>query len=96
MTEGRVRTREIDQGIRSTGWAVFGHTGPASERLLEALQRAPKGWDPVVVRGCYDVSGLRASSDIMLWLHGPTTEALQIPFHTGRLIAASETTDVLS
>lgn len=31
----------------------------------------------VTVRGIYDVSGLRADSDVMLWLHGPTAEGLQ-------------------
>ncbi|WP_157007131.1 hydrogen peroxide-dependent heme synthase [Agromyces laixinhei] len=29
------------------------------------------------VRGIYDVSGLRADADVMLWLHGPTAEGLQ-------------------
>lgn len=31
----------------------------------------------VVLRGIYDVSGLRADADVMLWLHGPTAEGLQ-------------------
>jgi len=31
----------------------------------------------VTVRGVYDVSGLRADADIMLWLHGPDPEAIQ-------------------
>ncbi|QAY72462.1 chlorite dismutase [Agromyces protaetiae] len=31
----------------------------------------------VVVRGFYDVSGLRADADVMIWLHGPTAEGLQ-------------------
>ena len=31
----------------------------------------------VVLRGAYDVSALRAGSDLMLWLHAPTAEALQ-------------------
>lgn len=31
----------------------------------------------VTVRGIYDVSGLRADADVMLWLHGPTAEGLQ-------------------
>ncbi len=33
--------------------------------------------DGVVVRGFYDVSGLRADADLMIWLHGDTAEALQ-------------------
>ncbi len=31
----------------------------------------------VTVRGFYDVSGLRADADLMIWLHGPEPEALQ-------------------
>ena len=31
----------------------------------------------VTLRGIYDVSGLRADADVMLWLHGPTAEGLQ-------------------
>jgi len=33
--------------------------------------------EDVTVRGIYDVSGLRADGDVMLWLHGPTAEGLQ-------------------
>ncbi len=31
----------------------------------------------VVVRGLYDVSGLRADADLMVWLHGDTPETIQ-------------------
>jgi chlorite dismutase len=31
----------------------------------------------VTLRGVYDVSGLRADADLMLWLHGPSAEGLQ-------------------
>jgi chlorite dismutase len=31
----------------------------------------------VTVRGFYDVSGLRADADLLVWLHGDTAEALQ-------------------
>ncbi|MGI9824706.1 hydrogen peroxide-dependent heme synthase [Agromyces sp. Marseille-Q5079] len=31
----------------------------------------------VTLRGIYDVSGLRADADVMLWLHGDTAEGLQ-------------------
>ncbi|WIY82924.1 hydrogen peroxide-dependent heme synthase [Propionimicrobium sp. PCR01-08-3] len=31
----------------------------------------------VTVRGWYDVSGLRAGADLMVWLHGPVPENLQ-------------------
>ncbi|WP_400190093.1 hydrogen peroxide-dependent heme synthase [uncultured Microbacterium sp.] len=32
----------------------------------------------VTVRGFYDVSGLKADADLMVWLHGPTAEELQV------------------
>ncbi|MBR22211.1 MAG: chlorite dismutase [Leifsonia sp.] len=38
----------------------------------------------VTVRGVYDVSGLRADADIMLWLHGTDPEALQSAVRTLR------------
>lgn len=31
----------------------------------------------VVLRGFYDVSGMRAGADLMIWMHGPVPEALQ-------------------
>lgn len=31
----------------------------------------------VTTRGTYDVSGLRADADLMIWLHGPVPETLQ-------------------
>ncbi|MGO1769274.1 MAG: hydrogen peroxide-dependent heme synthase [Microbacterium sp.] len=31
----------------------------------------------VTIRGFYDVSGLRADADLMVWLHGPVAEDLQ-------------------
>lgn len=31
----------------------------------------------VTTRGLYDVSGLRADADVMIWLHGPEAETLQ-------------------
>ncbi|MFC4222505.1 hydrogen peroxide-dependent heme synthase [Lysinibacter cavernae] len=35
------------------------------------------GKQGVVVRGFYDVSGLRADADVMIWLHGDSAENLQ-------------------
>jgi len=38
----------------------------------------------VTVRGIYDVSGLRADADLMLWLHAETPEGLQAAIRTLR------------
>ncbi|HEY3438691.1 MAG TPA: hydrogen peroxide-dependent heme synthase [Actinotalea sp.] len=42
--------------------------------IVEAADDVPDG---VTLRGVYDVSGLRADADIMLWLHGDRPEDLQ-------------------
>lgn len=42
------------------------------DQLIEKLQA-----EGVVLRGFYDVGGLRADADLMIWLHGDTAEGLQ-------------------
>ena len=62
-------------------WAVF-HRSPARDAaavpegtLAETIEAiAAEG---IVTRGIYDVSGLRADADIMIWLHGDDAAALQ-------------------
>ena len=46
----------------------------AARPLAAAAENVPEG---VVLRGVYDVSGMRADGDIMLWLHGERPEDLQ-------------------
>ena len=77
------RANEINAAIRYTMWSVFKVTHPFGEEqragaadevsaLIDEL--AGKG---VVVRGTYDVSGLRADADLMVWWHAETPDALQ-------------------
>jgi chlorite dismutase len=77
------RMREINDTIRYTMWSVFRAATPLGgaardecagevSALLEQL--ADKD---VVVRGTYDVSGLRADADLMVWWHASTADALQ-------------------
>jgi chlorite dismutase len=77
------RIRELNASIRYTMWSVFrlaGRLGPAPragithevERLIDELAARD-----VVVRGTYDVSGLRADADVMVWWHAATADALQ-------------------
>ena len=59
---------------------------------LEAVESAhiPDG---VVVRGLYDVSGMRGSADLMIWLHGDRPEDLQSALRSlrrSRMLAALE------
>ncbi len=59
-------------------WAVFRRAEPtavptsALERVIGEVQSGD-----VTLRGIYDVSGLRADSDVMVWLTGPTADGLQ-------------------
>ena len=43
--------------------------------------------DDVVVRGTYDVAGLRADADVMVWWHAGTSEQLQDAYHRFRRTA---------
>ena len=64
-----------------TLWAVLRRDGATSgleddvaelDDLVSALET-----EGVTLRGAYDVSGLRADADLMLWLHGDDPAALQ-------------------
>jgi chlorite dismutase len=77
------RINELNATIRYTMWSVFrAHEAlPAGDRTdlaaeVDALIEQLAGKD-VVVRGTYEVSGLRADADLMVWWHAPTSEALQ-------------------
>jgi chlorite dismutase len=82
------RLRELNDTIRYTMWSVFRAATPLPadraalaaevEGLIEQL--AAKD---VVVRGTYDVSGLRADADLMVWWHSGSPDALQDAY--GRL-----------
>ncbi|MEU4688032.1 hydrogen peroxide-dependent heme synthase [Actinoplanes sp. NPDC023714] len=76
------RIKELNATIRYTMWSVFRAATPlpalredvAGE--VDALfgQLAEKD---VTIRGTYDVSGLRADADVMIWWHAATPDALQ-------------------
>ncbi len=76
------RSDELNRTVRYTVWAVFARSGvtvddeAAAAAELDAWAGALAAGD-VVLRGCYDVSGMRATGDVMLWLHGPSAESLQ-------------------
>ncbi|MEJ2578388.1 MAG: chlorite dismutase family protein [Kineosporiaceae bacterium] len=82
-TDGSVKptAREINDDIRYTMWSVFAADPLPPRRDVLAAEAeqaltALSGKD-VVVRGWYDLSGLRADADLMVWTHAPTVEALQ-------------------
>ncbi len=60
-----------------TLWSVLSRVdAPSADGapLSAALDELP---DDVVVRGLYDLTGMRADADLMVWLHGDRPEALQ-------------------
>jgi chlorite dismutase len=85
--------KEINDTIRYTMWSVFKLERVLGEanRQVEAAEVealfAKLAADDVVVRGTYDVSGLRADADLMIWWHAPTSEALQAAYNAFRRTA---------
>ena len=69
------RTRELNETIRYTMWSVFklrdvlGEADRTSEAAEVEKLFAELAESDVVVRGVYDVSGLRADADVMVWRH---------------------------
>lgn len=75
---------ELNRTVRYTAWAVLGRSGPPiPEAGTDAVADELRSWEQglaandVIVRGWYDVSGLRAGTDVMVWLHAPSAEAIQ-------------------
>ena len=85
-----MKAREINDTIRYTMWSVFRRTGTPEEPTgasavdaLQAVEKATEGND-LVVRGWYDVAGLRADADLMVWWHAPSADTLQDAYHALR------------
>ena len=93
----RLKARELNELIRYTMWAVFTVTDrdfareEAAAELDELIEQASgKG---IVTRGCYDLQGMRADADFMLWWVAPTADELQemyVNFRRTKLGYASE------
>lgn len=82
----RLNYQELNDTIRYTAWSVFrvepgvlpedrGDAAAATVEYLDALE--DKG---VVVRGVYDVSGLRADADFLIWWHAEEIEQVQAAY----------------
>ncbi|GEA86020.1 hypothetical protein GCM10009774_13080 [Cellulomonas gelida] len=81
MTE--VDHETLNSTIRYTMWSVFAleevlPADDAERAELVAEAQAAVGEDAdLVVRGWYDVAGLRADADLMVWWHAETVEQVQ-------------------
>ncbi len=85
--------KEINETIRYTMWSVFrldrvlGDADRAGEAAEVSALFEKLAADDVVVRGTYDVSGMRADADLMVWWHAPTADALQAAYNAFRRTA---------
>ena len=76
------RIRDLNATIRYTMWSVFRAAQPLPadrDELVaevETLAEQLAGKD-VVIRGSYELSGLRADADLLVWWHAPSSELLQ-------------------
>jgi len=83
------RINELNATIRYTMWSVFRASSPlpalrdelAGE--VDTLFEQVSGKD-VTIRGTYDVSGLRADADVMIWWHAETSDQLQEAYNLFR------------
>ncbi len=85
-----MKARDINDTIRYTMWSVFRRTSavpePAADSAADAVRAIEKAGSDgdLVVRGWYDVSGLRADADLMVWWHAPSSDTLQDAYHALR------------
>ncbi|KQO04237.1 chlorite dismutase [Arthrobacter sp. Leaf234] len=63
-----------------TLWTVFKRGSATTDSGAHTLDEVVASFeqDGVVLRGFYDVSAMRADADVMVWLHGPRPEDLQM------------------
>ena len=85
-----MKARDINDMIRYTMWSVYRLIEPpdgdpkelASAALADVEQATVAG--DLDIRGCYDVAGLRADADLMIWWHAADSETLQDAYHAFR------------
>jgi peroxiredoxin len=76
------KARELNQVIRYTMWSVFKAVRPLPDDRAAVAAEVQALFDQlgakdVTVRGTYDVAGLRADADLMIWWHAPSSDDLQ-------------------
>ncbi len=89
-TDRETASDALDSGASPQGFTLFavlrrdpanpddldGHDVPHFVRELDDTIKLIEA-QGITLRGIYDVSGLRADADVMLWTHGPDAEGLQ-------------------
>jgi peroxiredoxin len=75
--------RELNEQILYTQWSVFRSTAPLPDADRGAFSQEAQGLldavadKQVYTRGIYDISGLKAEADFMIWWTCPDVEAIQ-------------------
>ena len=85
MNSKAAKTRELNDTIRYTMWSVFrlesafgGDDALRADAAVELDALFDKlATDDVVLRGMYELSGMRADADVMVWWHAASVEQLQ-------------------
>ena len=80
--------KDLNAVLRYTMWSVFrlrDVLGTSADRVAEAAE-VQKLFDElaaadVTVRGLYDVSGLRADAELLVWSHAESSDDLQQLYH---------------
>jgi peroxiredoxin len=81
------QAKDINAAIRYTMWSVFRLRDPLGDQPRTDIGTGLGKFvdeltgNDVTVRGLYDVSGLRADADVMMWAHAESADALQDAYH---------------
>ncbi|HEY9375555.1 MAG TPA: hydrogen peroxide-dependent heme synthase [Jiangellaceae bacterium] len=87
------KARDLNQLVRYTMWSVFrlreplgdADRGPLAAEVADLFGELAE--KDVVIRGTYDIGGLRADADLMIWWHAPAADDLQEAYHRFRRTA---------
>ena len=86
------KARDLNQVLRYTMWSVFRARDELPADRADAAAEVDALFEQlaakdVVVRGVYDVAGLRADADLMVWWHAPSSDDLQEAYQRFRRTA---------
>ncbi len=77
------RIKELNETIRYTLWSVFRASEPFHSIRQDLIADTESFFEKhcadggVTVRGTYDLSGMRADADVMVWWHAESSDRLQ-------------------
>jgi peroxiredoxin len=83
----RLNYAELNSKVRYTMWSAFRiEPGRLPSQRADAAREATENLDAlaekdVVVRGVYDITGMRADADFVVWWHAQEVEALQAAYN---------------